>query len=587
MDDLISVIVPVYNVERYLPQCLESILNQSYKQIEVLVINDASTDNSRQICEKYAKTDSRIKLIHKTENSGVSEARNLGLENCNGKYITFINSDDYVEPRFLEEALAKMIEYDSDFLVSSYYRIIEETGEFLLYPYFPEEKILSQKETLDKIYLSTDNTLQKIWGILWKRSLFFDNFKVQFPSGRTGADTTVISQLVMKSQKIVFINKPWYCYRERATSPTALQSTSDKVEDWLDAFEKNILNAYASGYSSTYMNYSFVIQLNHHKKQLEHSGETNSNIYHKLLKYQHLLSKKNTQKLPIKNLYFCHTLYHLFITLCKLNPEEEYCISLNEVLQLDPKVKEKLIKKYSINVIEEKQVALFNYDAIYIFNDWESVGPVLRDKGIYYNLIEDGYDYFTYYTKETLFSDPENIQFDLASWGYSKFCKTIEVNDISKIKEDCRREKFIELPRKQLIGNIGKQKREMLLDVFNIQQNTSKRRKLLILTQPLCFDKLEDSITTDKEQVDYYQNIVNQYRDEGFEIYLKIHPRDKVDYTALTGQVIFLEKNVPMEIYEMLGSYHFEIGITHSSTGLDYLSCVTEKIFLKNLREHL
>lgn len=587
MDDLISVIVPVYNVERYLPQCLESILNQTYKQFEVLLINDASTDNSRQICEKYAKTDSRIKLIHKAENGGVSEARNLGLENCSGKYITFVNSDDYVEPRFLEEAHTKMLETNSDVLVSSYYRFIEETSEFLLYPYSPEEKILSQEETLDKIYIAVDNTLQKIWGIMWKHSLFFDDFKVQFPKGENGADTSVISQLVMKSQKIVYINKPWYCYRKRTTPSTTFQSTTDEVESWLSAFEKKMLDAFAFGYSSTYMHYSFMVQLNHLKKQLEHCGETHSATYQKLLKYQHLLSKKDSQRQPVKNLYFCHTLYHLFIALCKLNPEEENCISLNEVLQLDPKVKERLIKKYSIDVMEEKRVALFNYDTIYIFNDWESVGPILRDKGIFYNLIEDGYDYFTYYTKEILFADQEDIQFDYAPWGYSKFCKTIEVNDISKIEEDCRAGKFVELPRKQLLGNLDRQKREMLFDVFNIPQNTSKRRKLLILTQPLCYDEFEDTITTDEEQVAYYQDIINQYQEEDFEIYLKIHPRDKVDYTALADQVIFLEKNVPMEIYEMLGGYHFEVGITHSSTGLDYLSCVSEKIFLKNLREHL
>ncbi|HEL1654545.1 TPA: glycosyltransferase family 2 protein [Streptococcus suis] len=94
MDDLISVIVPVYNVEKYLSQCLESIINQTYKNIEILLINDASTDNSKQICQHYAQLDSRIKLFNKPENRGVSDSRNWGIENCVGEYIIFIDSDD-------------------------------------------------------------------------------------------------------------------------------------------------------------------------------------------------------------------------------------------------------------------------------------------------------------------------------------------------------------------------------------------------------------------------------------------------------------------------------------------------------------
>ncbi len=243
-----------------------------------------------------------------------------------------------------------------------------------------------------------------------------------------------------------------------------------------------------------------------------------------------------------------------------------------------------MIKKYSVNVIKETELQLSDYNEVFIYNDWTIIGQSMRDKGIFYNLIEDGYDYFTYYNKEMLLNSQENINLDLAHWGYSKYCKTIEVNNISKIKEDCRSGKFIELPRKQLIENLDSKKREMLFDIFNIPENKSEAKKILILTQPLLQDIAEECITNDEEQVKYYEEIIDSYSKEEYEIYLKIHPRDKVDYRDLKDKAKFLEKNVPIEIYEMLGGYYFEIGITHSSTGLDYLSCVNEKIFIKNLR---
>ena len=96
MKPLISVIVPVYNVEEYLPKCLESIINQTYKNLEIILVDDGSTDNSGIICEDYAEKDKRIKVVHQT-NLGISAARNAGLDLCSGDYITFVDSDDYIE----------------------------------------------------------------------------------------------------------------------------------------------------------------------------------------------------------------------------------------------------------------------------------------------------------------------------------------------------------------------------------------------------------------------------------------------------------------------------------------------------------
>ena len=112
---MISVIIPIYNTEKYLCQCIESVLNQSYPKFELLLINDGSKDRSGEICDEYAKKDNRIKVFHK-ENGGVSSARNLGLDNANGDYICFIDADDYVGKRYLEIHLP---DNDEDFIQSS------------------------------------------------------------------------------------------------------------------------------------------------------------------------------------------------------------------------------------------------------------------------------------------------------------------------------------------------------------------------------------------------------------------------------------------------------------------------------------
>ena len=112
-EPLISIIVPVYNVEKYLSKCIDSIINQTYKNIEIILIDDGSTDSSGAICDKYALVDSRIHVLH-IENSGVSNARNVGLNHATGDYIGFVDSDDYIEPNMYELLLEELIADDVD-----------------------------------------------------------------------------------------------------------------------------------------------------------------------------------------------------------------------------------------------------------------------------------------------------------------------------------------------------------------------------------------------------------------------------------------------------------------------------------------
>ena len=118
-EDIVSIIVPVYKVENEIDRCIQSILNQTYTSIEIILVDDGSPDKCPQICDKYAKQDKRIKVIHK-ENGGLSDARNVGLDMAKGEYIAFIDSDDWVEDSFIEQLLTNLISTNSDISICGY-----------------------------------------------------------------------------------------------------------------------------------------------------------------------------------------------------------------------------------------------------------------------------------------------------------------------------------------------------------------------------------------------------------------------------------------------------------------------------------
>jgi len=125
MVDLISVIIPVYNVEPYLKKCLDSVVTQTYKEIEIILVDDGSTDGSGPICDEYAAQDKRIRVIHK-RNGGLSDARNVGLDRCSGRYVTFIDSDDYVASDYVERLYRILVEYNADIAVCDYFEFYDE-----------------------------------------------------------------------------------------------------------------------------------------------------------------------------------------------------------------------------------------------------------------------------------------------------------------------------------------------------------------------------------------------------------------------------------------------------------------------------
>lgn len=201
----ISVIIPVYKVEKYLSKCLESVINQTYKNLEIILVDDGSPDKSGEICDKYASRDERIKVIHK-ENGGVARARNTGLDAASGDYIGFVDSDDWIEPDMYELLINNATKYDAD---------ISMCGETV----YEEGKIISASSGEELLELScieakkitvVGGTMGYIWNKIYKQSIIGD---IRFdPQYGCSEDLMFVYQLVENTDKLVIDNHAKYNY---------------------------------------------------------------------------------------------------------------------------------------------------------------------------------------------------------------------------------------------------------------------------------------------------------------------------------------------------------------------------------------
>lgn len=216
----ISVIIPVYNTEKYLDQCLNSILLQTLEEIEIIVVNDNSTDNSLNIIKEYIKKDNRIILIDKKKNEGVSQARNSGIEAAQGKYIFCIDSDDWIEEKCLEEMYERAISYNADVVITDFYFDLAEKNRVYYAVDQESENIVMSKQEIFKNILEQKKTLPAIWNKLIKKELYIKN-NIKFPVGiSVGEDLLVTTILLYFSEKIVKLNKAYLHYVQRENSIT-------------------------------------------------------------------------------------------------------------------------------------------------------------------------------------------------------------------------------------------------------------------------------------------------------------------------------------------------------------------------------
>ena len=223
MDEKISIIVPMYNVELYLRKCITSILNQTYKNIEIILVEDGSPDNCGKIADAFAKMDNRIKVIHQ-ENKGLCGARNAGLEVATGKYIGFIDSDDWIEPDMYEYLYSNMKKNDADVVACRYYRIKKNNKIRVKTDW--EERVFDTHDAIVNI-VSKFEIRTVFWNKLFKKEIF-DN--IRFPEGMVFEGTNMMHLVLENAKKVVLLPQPKYYYVDTDESIVNIKNIKNKCD---------------------------------------------------------------------------------------------------------------------------------------------------------------------------------------------------------------------------------------------------------------------------------------------------------------------------------------------------------------------
>lgn len=230
----ISVIVPVYNVEQYLGRCVDSILEQTYQNLEVLLVDDGSPDSCGDICDKYAKEDSRVRVLHK-ENGGLSDARNAGIELATGTYVAFIDSDDWIEPQMMEVLYTTLLCHDADIAECSYRNLyadmdMEETactGDVTV-----GDNIFALEAMLDWHYFKPN-----AWNKLYKKSVIGS---IRYPKGRIHEDEFTTYKFFYQAKKLAYIDFSFYNYDRRRPNSITGEKFSEANLDACWAFRERV-----------------------------------------------------------------------------------------------------------------------------------------------------------------------------------------------------------------------------------------------------------------------------------------------------------------------------------------------------------
>ncbi|HFI0696139.1 TPA: glycosyltransferase family 2 protein [Streptococcus suis] len=234
--DLISVIVPIYNVEKYLAKCLDSILGQTYKNIEVILVNDGSPDNSEAICLAYASKDNRI-VYYKKENGGLSDARNFGLDRMSGKFVTFVDSDDYLAPQFLEDLYHAIKKHDAQVAMCPFHIVFEENDNLITKSFLTLKNVVTGKEILKEV-LGKEGYVSVVASCKLYASSCFDNLR--FDKGKYFEDEYINFKLFYPITKVAIVEEALYYYVQRQNSITNSSSSEKKFRDMIEFSENRI-----------------------------------------------------------------------------------------------------------------------------------------------------------------------------------------------------------------------------------------------------------------------------------------------------------------------------------------------------------
>jgi glycosyltransferase involved in cell wall biosynthesis len=229
---LISVIVPVYKVEDYLDRCVQSILSQTYRNLEILLVDDGSPDGCGAMCDAFAKQDDRVKVIHKP-NGGLSDARNVAIDVVKGEYLGFVDSDDFIHPKMYESLLNAIRESNAS-ISACFYRSFKPGEDCFSSDEQPETVVFGQKEALEHFYSFNCVNFTLVWNKLYEKSLFEG---IRYPKGKTREDEFTTYKLVYKAEKLAFLKDHLYFYLLRPGSIMREKSLANEL-NYADAQEE-------------------------------------------------------------------------------------------------------------------------------------------------------------------------------------------------------------------------------------------------------------------------------------------------------------------------------------------------------------
>lgn len=228
---MISIIVPVYNVESYLEKCVKSIMQQSYKDIEIILVDDGSTDKSGNICDELAKREKRIKVIHKL-NGGLSSARNAGIEIAKGEYLGFIDSDDYIDEDMYKVLYENINKYQADISMCGMFNCYSDKDHIIQSDY--QIELYDRRSAIDLVMRGNNGSVSAV-NKLYRRNIFKD---LRYPVGKTMEDAYVILDILNQCNKIVLDTRDFYYYVHRKNSITTSDFSLNNM-NYILAYEKN------------------------------------------------------------------------------------------------------------------------------------------------------------------------------------------------------------------------------------------------------------------------------------------------------------------------------------------------------------
>ena len=232
--ELISIIVPVYNVEKELDRCVQSLIHQTYERIEIILVDDGSPDSCPKLCDEYAKQDCRIKVIHK-QNGGLSEARNVGLNMAKGTYVLYVDSDDYIQLDACENLVKGFID-DVDFVVGACKEIYKDNISYQKHTNIKPETVYNAKEFVIKS-IKNFEWYAPAWLNLYKREFLLKN-NLFYKVGYLYEDIEMLPRLFLAASKVSYIDYPFYNYVIRENSIMTSMNTPQKVKMTLDIYNE-------------------------------------------------------------------------------------------------------------------------------------------------------------------------------------------------------------------------------------------------------------------------------------------------------------------------------------------------------------